>query len=94
MNVRNRLVNFRVTAEELERLKTASSLQNARCLSEFARDVILESACDAGRALASGDAVAGQLLSFDRRLSRIESTVERLANTVEAAGTLAVKSER
>src|ERR1017187_9362681 len=40
---RTRLVNFRVTDEEFERLKTASGRQGARCLSDFARGVMLGS---------------------------------------------------
>jgi hypothetical protein len=49
MNARKRLVNFRVTDEEFRRLKTASSLKNARCLSDFARSAILETALGASR---------------------------------------------
>jgi hypothetical protein len=88
MNVRKRLVNFRVTDDEFRRLKAASALHNARCLSEFARKAILETACGPDSAPAADDSVAGQLLSFDRRLARIESTVARLVNGLETADTL------
>src|SRR5450759_4168274 len=39
--VRGRLVNFRVTDDEFEQLKTACDRQGARCLSAFARKIML-----------------------------------------------------
>jgi len=88
MNPRNRLVNFRVTDEELRRLKTASNLQHARCLSDFARSVILESSAEAA------DAPAGEWIAFSRRLARLESTVARLVNALESADIFGAKAER
>ena len=38
---RTRLVNFRLTEEEFEQLKTTSTRQGARCISDFVRCVIL-----------------------------------------------------
>ena len=39
--VRSRLVNFRVTDDEFRQLKDASDRQGARCLSAFARKMVL-----------------------------------------------------
>jgi hypothetical protein len=85
MNIRNRLINFRVTDEEFERLKTASTLRNARCLSEFARSAILETARACEPADQSYESVAGQLLAFDRRLARLESHMSRLFDAISDA---------
>ena len=39
--LKNRIINFRVTDDELARLKSASDLHGARCLSDFARTIML-----------------------------------------------------
>lgn len=78
MNTRNRLINFRVTDEEFRRLKTASTQRNARCLSDFARSAILETARGTNGAPEPADAVTSQLQAFDRRLARLESNLSRL----------------
>jgi hypothetical protein len=92
MNARNRLVNFRVTDEELRRLKTASTLQNARCLSDFARTVILDSTQGFDRQSEAIDPMTGELVAFNRRLARLESTVTRLVNALENADIFAGKN--
>ncbi len=93
MTTRTRLVNFRVTDEEFQRLKTASSLKKARCLSEFARSAILETAraCEPGSDPA--DPLADRLQDFDRRLSRLESNMSRILNAMVATKSAAVSSE-
>jgi len=83
MTVRNRLVNFRVTEEELRHLQAASALHNARCLSDFARAVILDSASTVTLHSKSTDAASEQLPSFEHRLSQIESAVGRIMNALE-----------
>ncbi len=70
--VRARLVNFRVTDAEFEQLKTACDRQGARCLSAFARQVML-SAPDAN----PGD-LDRKLAVLDRRLSALEVSLSRL----------------
>jgi len=78
---RTRLVNFRVTDEEFERLKTASSRQGARCLSDFARSLTLgpPNICP----------VSGyyddRLLSFDRRVAALERSMSRLVEALSGA---------
>ena len=69
---RGRLVNFRVTDDEFEQLKSACDRQGARCLSAFARQVML-SPPDGS----TGD-YDRKLAAFDRRLSTLEVSLSRL----------------
>jgi hypothetical protein len=55
MNVRTRLVNFRVTDEEYEQLQQAAARCGARSLSDYARQTLLED--DLGRRVAVIEAV-------------------------------------
>ena len=84
--VRRRLINFRVTDDEFEQLKAAASLQGCRCLSEFARSVMLGSAN--GQLSPASAAVDSQMNLFDRRLSVLESNVARLVDMVAASTSL------
>lgn len=79
--IRNRLVNFRVTDEEFEQLKTAAAVQGSRCLSEFARLVMLGTAAGA-QAPAIQESLDGKLTLFDHRLHVLESSVARLADAL------------
>ena len=76
---RTRLVNFRVTDEEFERLKSASGRQGSRCLSDFARSMML------GQPNCHSSADDERLLSFDRRLTSLERSLSRLVDVL--AGT-------
>jgi hypothetical protein len=78
---RTRLVNFRVTDEEFDRLKTASGRQGARCLSEFARCVMLGQP-NLRPAPGSYD---DRLLAFDRRLTSLECSMARLVEALSGA---------
>jgi hypothetical protein len=74
--VRGRLVNFRVTDDEFEQLKTACDRQGARCLSAFARQVMLR-APDA-----NPEDFDRKLAVLDRRLSTLEVSLSRLFNAL------------
>jgi hypothetical protein len=84
--VRSRLVNFRVTEEEFERLKVAATLQGCRCLSEFARSVMLGSADRDGKS--TSDPVGKQMTLLERRLTKLESSVAKLAGRSESSGSV------
>ena len=71
--IRTRLVNFRVTDEEFERLKTASDRQGARCLSDFARSIMF------------GGSYDDRLLSLDQRLTGLERSMARLVEALSGA---------
>lgn len=73
--VRTRCVNFRVTNDEFERLKVACDLRGARCLSDFARQMMLEGA-------ASKEVPSDRLAGFERRLSVLEDSMSRLFNAL------------
>jgi hypothetical protein len=76
-------VNFRVTDNELERIKTASDRQGARCISDFARAVMLDGAKpDPVSNPADSSNVNDKLISFERRLAMIEHHVSRLADAL------------
>ena len=89
--VRNRLVNFRVTDEEFRRLKAASTLQNARCLSEFARSVVLRTAGKESPSGATG--VEDKLVAFDRRLAVLEGHMAALVDALKSSKPQTMKSE-
>ena len=77
-NARTRLVNFRVTDEEFERLKTASSRQRARSLSDFARAVMLAQD-EPGEPAGSHD---DRFRSFERRVTALERSMARLVEAL------------
>jgi hypothetical protein len=79
--VRSRLINFRVTDEELDQLKTAASVQGSRCLSEFARFVMLGTATGA-QFHAVPESLDGKLSLFDQRLNVLEANVARLVDAL------------
>ena len=73
---RGRLVNFRVTEDEFEQLKSACDRHGARCFSDFARHVML-SPPNAN----IGD-YDHKLAVLDRRISLIEVSLSRLFNAL------------
>ena len=77
--IRNRIINFRVSEDEFRRLKAASTLQNARCLSDFARAATLRVAGNPDSETVRND---GDLLALDRRLATLESNVARLVEVL------------
>jgi hypothetical protein len=68
---RNRVVVFRLTQDEYQDLKTASSVRGARNVSDFARSVLLTSI---GR---------DRLSQVDQKLSSLESTLQHMAQLLE-----------
>ncbi len=72
--IRTRLINFRVTDEEFERLKTASDRQGARCLSDFARSIMF------------GGSYDDRLLSLDQRVTGLERSMARLVKAMSGSG--------
>jgi hypothetical protein len=79
--VRSRLINFRVTDEELDQLKTAASVQGSRCLSEFARLVMLGTTTGA-QFHAVPESLDGKLSLFNQRLNVLEANVARLVDAL------------
>jgi hypothetical protein len=74
--VRGRLVNFRVTDDEFEQLKSACDRHGARCLSAFARQIMLSAPH------AHPEDLDRKLAVLDRRLSTLEVSLSRLFNAL------------
>jgi len=87
--LKNRVVNFRVTDEELNRLKASSNLHGARCLSDFARAVMLGSAPDGDR----DERMEEEIQSLDCRLAAVEAGLTRVINKLSCAGEVCQKSQ-
>jgi len=77
--LRTRLINFRVTDQEFEQLKIACQRQGARCMSDFARTVMLSSPQE------GVENVAKQLISLDRRIVQLENSLAHLLNALAGA---------
>ena len=79
---RSRVINFRVTDDEFNRLKTASNMGGARCLSEYARDVLMQSLD--GRADHKSGGAGGQdkLLTLELRVGLVELSLSRLEGRI------------
>ena len=86
--VRGRLVNFRVTDDEFEQLKLACDRFGERCLSAFARRVMLSAPPSAA------EDYSVQMAAFDRRLSTLEISMSRLSNALHGASVGANSSKK
>ena len=85
---RNRIINFRVTEDEFVRLREASVEQGCRCMSEYARVVLLESLESPREEKSSAPNGQEKMLTLELRvglvelgLSRLEGRVTSLANS-------------
>jgi hypothetical protein len=84
---RNRLVNFRLSEEEFEKLRASCSLYGARSLSDFARAAVMRSVASGH----SGDPVDSQPTHFTvaaapmaNKVNDLEYRVVELTRLVEA----------
>jgi hypothetical protein len=73
---RSRLVNFRLTEEEFQGLKSASIEQGARSVSDFARSAVLR----------AFDANANKAPDLNNLMGRLESAVEQIARLTITVG--------
>jgi len=86
---RNRLVNFRLSEEEFEKLRASCSLYGARSLSDFARGAVLRSV-SAGLA-ATGEVAEpaeprfhdSKITSIDRKVHDLESRITELMSLMD-----------
>lgn len=78
---RTRLVNFRLTDEEFEQLKAASSQQGARCVSDFVRFVILTPA----NRCPSYSACDESFLTFEKRVTALERSMTRFIEAISGS---------
>jgi hypothetical protein len=80
---RNRLVNFRLSEGEFERLRQACVRFRARSVSEFARNAVLQSLEES---LGAGRPSPGRLAALDQKVCELEIRIEQLLRLVGAAG--------
>ncbi len=79
---RNRLVNFRLTEEEYNRLQAAVSETGARNFSDFARDAVLRVAgVSSGRP--AGQPAAPPPADLDGQVSELKSSIVKLSELLE-----------
>ncbi len=82
---RNRLVNFRLSEDEYERLKASCALHGARSLSDFARAAVLRAVVPGAIAVFQDNALPdGRANQMDRKIHDLENRVSQLLNLVEA----------
>ena len=79
---RSRLLSFRMTGEEYEQLRTVSIARGARCLSEFARSVLL----DAMQSPAQEPCSATGACHVERRIAAIEVGIAALTEHLSPGG--------
>ena len=87
--IRTRLVNFRVTDEEFERLKAAADRQGARCLSDFARASMLSQS----KSRPDSEPMEDRMDLFDRRLAVLERSMSRLVEALAGSKIQSVGSD-
>lgn len=87
--LKNRIINFRVTDEELARLKSASDLHGARCLSDFTRTVMLRTAT--GAPDEGNRSIEEKIDGLDRRLTSVEAGLLRVTDMLSPAGDVSRK---
>jgi mobilization protein NikA len=78
---RTRLINFRVSEEEYEQLRQASTRSGARSLSEYARSAILR-AFGADKSLECSPIIC----DLDRKVDEMHEAIGRLESKLTAAG--------
>ena len=77
---RNRLVNFRLTQEELESLRMACLVKGARNISDFARTAVLQLAASQ---IEPQGAILNQLSVLDTRLGVMEADLEHMKDLLK-----------
>lgn len=87
LRTRTRLVTFRVTDDELDRLKIACDRQGARCLSDFARSAMLS-------ILLNSESLSDKMVHLDRRIFALEASMSRLVDALAGSNVELAASER
>lgn len=87
---RNRLVNFRLSEEEFEKLRASCALNGARSLSDFARAAVMRSVATGQTetldtvATATSHAASVNSAVIDRKVHDLESRVYELGRLMES----------
>ncbi|MBI3681357.1 MAG: hypothetical protein HY235_13310 [Acidobacteria bacterium] len=78
---RNRLVNFRLSEEEFEKLRASCSLYGARSLSDFARAAVMRSVANGSPG--EMEEPEPKLTHIDRKVNDLESRVGELVRLID-----------
>lgn len=81
---RNRLVNFRLSEDEFERLRTSCAESGARSISDFARSSVLDRLEEVSAGGASP--TLPQLANLDHKVTDLESRVTQLIQLLTTVG--------
>jgi hypothetical protein len=87
LRTRTLLVTFRLTDDELERLKIACDRLGARCLSDFAHSTMLSS-------LVSSESTSEKMPDQERHILALEASMSRLVNALAGSNVEFAASER
>jgi len=80
---RNRLVNFRVSEDEFEKLRSSCEQFGARSVSDFARSSVLNRI---EQGAPGAETSNGKLNTLDLKVTGLEARVEQLVRLLEAIG--------
>ena len=80
---RNRLVNFRLSEYEFEKLKTSCALHGARSISDFARSSVLERM---DQPAGMQPVTNGRVFHLDHKVAELEVRVGQILNMMHATG--------
>jgi len=91
--LKNRIITFRVTDDELVRLKGASNYHDAKCLSDFVRTVMLGIASDPSSNAGAETTHQTGVESLYARLAAVESDLSHVIEMLSLAKQLETKQE-
>lgn len=91
--LKNRIITFRVTDDELARLKGASDFHDAKCLSEFVRTVMLGIAAGSSPNAGREAPIQAEVQSLYARLAAVESDLSRVLELLSFAKHLETAQE-
>lgn len=84
---RTRVINFRVTEQEYDVVRSACRIDGGQNLSEFARRATVDTARACVGAGSNGsDGLRNQLDTLGQKISRVDSVLGELVSTLKPAG--------
>ena len=90
---RNRLINFRLSEEEFEMLRSSCARCGARSLSEFARTAVLRSvAAGLGQSAPEDSTQSARVATLDRKVQDLEIRIADLVRLIESLRAAGVAS--
>ncbi len=94
MKPRNRVVVFRLTQDEYERLKDASFAKGARSLSDFTRSELLGESRSDSRSDSLHEVLQDRFKHVERKLRDLEALLRHLARHMEGVAIIVLDEQR